>query len=91
MMLGNLSARQIEDRLGIKFAEPFRAELEQTHNPHAEDIKPGKWHCFDIPFLLRCGDRPTADRIAGEMMKQEMEMRCPISIDWLEADDAPQS
>jgi hypothetical protein len=63
MMLGNLTVSQIEERLGIEFPEDIREFMRQTHQSRAENIEEGKWHCFDIPFILVCGDMQTATKI----------------------------
>ena len=63
MMLGNLTVSQIEKRLGIDFPEDVRKFMLETHQPNATNIAKGKWHCFDIPFKLVCGDIETATKI----------------------------
>ena len=63
IMLGNLTVRQIEDRTGIKFSDKDVAELNEMRQEKAENIESGKWHCFDLPFMIMCGDKPTAEKI----------------------------
>ena len=63
IMLGNLTVRQIEDRTGIKFSDKDVAELNEMRQEKAENIESGKWHCFDLPFMIVCGDKPTAEKI----------------------------
>lgn len=63
MMLGNLSVGQIENRLGIDFPEEIRDFMKRSHEPRANYIGKGKWHCFDIPFNIVCGDMETATKI----------------------------
>lgn len=63
MMLGDLKVSEIEKRLGIEFPEDIREFMKQTHQSRANKIEKGKWHCFDIPFNLVCGDRETASKI----------------------------
>ena len=60
IMLGNLMPEEIEKRTGIKFTDEFKQLLMSTHNPKADDIKEGHWHCFDLPFCFVCGDKATA-------------------------------
>lgn len=62
-MLGNQSVSQIEKRLGIEFPEEIREFMKKTHEPNASNIPTGKWHCFDIPFNIVCGDIETATKI----------------------------
>ena len=61
--LGNLSVAQIERRLGIEFPQECRDFMNATHQDSASNIQAGKWHCFDLPFNLACGDRETATKI----------------------------
>jgi len=62
-MLGNLSASQIEQRLGIEFPEEVKEFMNQSNQSAASNIAKGKWHCFDIPFSIVCGDMETATKI----------------------------
>lgn len=64
IMLGNLSVEQIEERTGISISSVDRAELNRMRQENAEDIAPGKWHCFDCPFLIVCGDKATGEKVA---------------------------
>jgi len=63
IMLGNQTVSQIEKRLGIEFPEDIREFMKKTHQAEASNIAKGKWHCFDIPFNLVCGDVETATKI----------------------------
>lgn len=62
-MLGNLDVSQIESRLGIEFPEDIKEFMIQNHQHEAGNVKLGKWHCFDIPFNIVCGDFETAKKI----------------------------
>lgn len=63
IMLGNLTLKQIEERTGISVSDDDRAELNGMRQEKAENITSGKWHCFDIPFMIVCGDKPTAEKM----------------------------
>lgn len=63
IMLGNLTLSQIEERTGISISAEDRAELSGMRQEKAENIAPGKWHCFDLPFMIVCGDKPTAEKV----------------------------
>lgn len=63
IMLGNLSVEQIEERLGIEFPQEIRDFMKVNHQPAASNIAKGKWHCFDMPFHMVCGDIETATKI----------------------------
>ena len=62
-MLGNLTLKQIEYRTGIELSAEDRAELSGMRQEKAENIAYGKWHCFDLPFMIVCGDKPTAEKM----------------------------
>lgn len=63
ILLGNLTVSEIEARLGIQFSPELKTILASSHQEKASDILPGKWHCYDIPFTLVCGDRQLATTI----------------------------
>ena len=71
IMLGNLTLKQIEDRTGISVSADDRAELNEMRQEKAENIAPGKWHCFDLPFILVCGDKPTAEKVVKILSKYD--------------------
>ena len=75
MMLGNLTVSQIEKRLGIDFPEDVREFMRKTHQPRAERIEKGKWHCFDIPFNLVCGDVEVAAKIFESVKDKSSECK----------------
>lgn len=67
IMLGNLSVHQIEERLGVRFSEELKQFMFENQQQEASNVKPGKWHCFDIPFNLVCGDFQTAQKIFNDL------------------------
>lgn len=75
IMLGNLSVSQIENRLGIEFPDEIREFMNQTHQPNANNIGKGKWHCFDIPFNLVCGDIEIATKIFNSIKEKSSECK----------------
>ena len=80
IMLGNLSVSQIEKRLGIEFPEDIREFMKQTHQAEASNIGKGKWHCFDIPFVLVCGDMQTATKIFEGLKPQSNKCKEALQI-----------
>ena len=80
IMLGNLTLKQIEDRTGIELSAEDRAELSGMRQEKAENIASGKWHCFDLPFMIVCGDKPTAEKM----------LKILSAYDWLKAKQALQ-
>ncbi len=73
--LGNLSVKQIENRLGIQFPKEIREFMKKNHQPKADNIQKGEWHCFDIPFELVCGDIDTATKIYNSVKDKSSECK----------------
>jgi hypothetical protein len=67
MMLGNVKIEEMQSRLGVEFPEKLVAFMEASHQAQANNIAPGKWHCFDMPFTLVCGDMETATTIHNHL------------------------
>ena len=63
IMLGNLTITEMENRTGVKFPDELKQLMKDTHQPRADNIGDGKWHCFDIPFAIVCGGMPLAQQI----------------------------
>jgi hypothetical protein len=80
MMLGNLSVSQIETRLGIEFPAEIRDLMTANHQPAANDIEKGKWHCFDIPFHLVCGDVEIATQIYNSVKNRSNDCKELLQI-----------
>lgn len=62
IMFGNLSIRQVEERLGIELSDKERAELNACHEDNCGKVQ-GRdvWHCYDMPFEMVVGSRKMAD------------------------------
>ena len=80
IMLGNLSVNQIEERLGIEFPQDIRDFMQKNHQSSANDVAKGKWHCFDIPFHLVCGDLETATKIYNSVKDKSNECKEALQI-----------
>jgi len=80
IMLGNQSIEQIENRTGIKFPDKIKEYMEENHQHSASNIQKGKWHCFDIPFVLECGDYETAKRIYESVKEKSSEVKEALQI-----------
>lgn len=75
IMLGNLTVDQIESRIGISFPEEIKTFMKENHQGEAANIKKGKWHCFDIPFYIVCGDVETATKIYNSVKERAGEVK----------------
>ena len=63
IMLGNLTIEEMQRRAGVEFPVELIDFMRDKHQGEAQSVKPGKWHCFDMPFMLVCGDMETAKEI----------------------------
>lgn len=80
LYLGNLSVNEIEKRIGINFPEDIREFMNSTREMSAQKTPAGKWHCFDIPFMLVCGDIETAKKIYNSVKDQSEKIKEPLQI-----------
>lgn len=79
-MLGNMSVVDMERRTGVTFPDELKEFMADKHQPEASNIKTGKWHCFDLPFQLVCGDIETATKIYEMLKPLGSEMAEPLQI-----------
>lgn len=80
MMLGNLSIKEIEKRLGIDFPIECINFMQKTKQETATNIKKNKWHCFDIPFVLVCGNIEIAQKIYDYLLPLTKKMKTQLQI-----------
>lgn len=82
MLLGNLNIEEIQKRSGVTFPEELVEYMKPRKQEGASNIKVGKWHCFDIPFVLVCGDMETAKEIFKylEPMSKQFKEKLQISL-----------
>ena len=79
-MLGNLTVSEIEKRAGVTFPEELKQLMGETHQSEASNILDGKWHCFDIPFILVCGGMPLAQKIYDQLKAETSNFKEPMQI-----------
>lgn len=89
IFLGNLSTAQLEKRTGITFSDADREYLNANrqeainHTP----LETGKWHCYDIPFMLMTHDKQTAETYRDMLGKYDWSnCREALQIGWEEKD-----
>jgi hypothetical protein len=80
IMLGNLSVEEIEQRIGINFPEDIKKYMEENRQENASRIAKGKWHCFDIPFAIVCGDMNIAKKIYNSVSSRSSEIKEPLQF-----------
>jgi len=82
IMLGNQTPEQIEKRLSITLSEEHKRQLMETWQQKAEDIASGMWHCFDIPFMMVCGDSETAAKWRDVFLSYDLSKAERFQISW---------
>jgi hypothetical protein len=70
----------MEKRSGVTFPTELVEYMQSRHQAVASKIQPGKWHCFDVPFLLLCGDRETATEIHKHLAPLGLKCQLQISL-----------
>lgn len=80
--LGNLSVNEMQNRTGVIFHDDLVSFLNDNHQDSAKNVAKGKWHCFDIPFVLVAGDIETAQFIYDHLknMASDFKEQLQISI-----------
>lgn len=83
IMLGNLSLKQIEERTGISISSQDKEILGEMRQDRAENIAFGQWHCFDLPFMIVCGDKPTAEKVVKILSQYDWtKSKQALQISW---------
>lgn len=82
IMLGNLTVDQIEKRLQIALTDQHKKELFESWQQKAENIADGSWHCFDLPFVMVCGDKKTAEKWRDAFMTYDLSNAERFGITW---------
>lgn len=80
IFLGNLTIEEIQHRAGVTFPDALIDYMKDRHQDKAENIESGKWHCFDMPFSLACGDMETATVIHNHLKPLSSQFKEPLSI-----------
>ena len=83
IFLGNLLPDAISERLDIQLSDEHKALLMEEHQDIAHDVKPGKWHCFDLPFMFVCGDKQTAEKYVKIFSSYDLtHVRQKMQLSW---------
>ena len=80
ILLGNLTISEMEKRSGVSFPDELKAILEKSHQSHATNIGIGQWHCFDMPFIIVCGDMDLAQSIYAHLKTLSSQFKEPLQI-----------
>lgn len=80
IMFGNLSAKQMCERLGIEYTDAI-ADMEKYREVVCDKVV-GKnvWHCYDFPFYLQVGSEEMANKWYGLLIPFDNEMKDIIRV-----------
>ena len=87
IMLGDLDVSNIEKRLGITLEDNDRETLISMRQHDAQNIQPGKWHCFVIPFMILCGDIETCQTVCEILRPYSGVMKGQLCISWQKGEE----
>lgn len=83
IMLGNLTVEQMERRLGITLTKEHRQMLKESRQePLNTPLEDGKWHCFDIPFMMMCDTKETAEKFRDIIQQYKTRDGVMFQIGW---------
>ena len=85
IMLGNVSVAEIERRLGIKLNDDDEHVMNESRQEavNSTPLGPGKWHCFDLPFMIMTDTKITATRLRDMFMKYDhSKFKEQLQISW---------
>ena len=81
MMLGNLSVKKMEERMGIDFPEELKETLVKYRQENVSiDIAEGFWHCFDMPFTFVCGGKDLAQFMYDYLSPMASSIKTPLQV-----------
>ena len=72
ILLGNFDTARMASEMGIELSDEDKNNLESMRQDDAQEITPGKFHCFDIPRTILCGDMETVYKVAGILQKYKI-------------------
>lgn len=80
VMLGNLSAKQMCERLGIEYTDAI-TEMEKYREEKCDLVSNNNvWHCYDMPFYIQVGTQEMADKWCELLSPVSHKMKDQISI-----------
>lgn len=78
--IGNFTAQRMASEMGIELTQEDKNALEEIRQDDAQSIQPGKYHCFDIPRMIMCGDIDTGYKVAAILKKYTIKGRWQVSV-----------
>ena len=77
--LGNFTTTQMASEMGIELSAEDIKTLEAMRQDDAQNIKPGRFHCFEAPRMLACGDLATCHKVHDILAKYQIKGQWQIA------------
>ena len=78
--MGNFTTAQMASEMGIELSAEDAKTLDAMRQDDAQNIKPGRYHCFDAPRMLVCGDLATCYKVHDILAKYQIKGQWQIAI-----------
>ena len=85
VMFGNLSVKEIEERLGITFNDELKKLINEDNRQQSiYEVKKWEkdWHCYDIPFIIMMKNKEMAQKVYDLLEKEKHKKT--VQIAWHE-------
>ena len=69
---GNLSTTRMASEMGIELSDEDIKTLDDMRQDDAQKILPGRFHCFDGPRVIVCGDMDTCLKVNAVLQKYKV-------------------
>lgn len=81
--LGNVSIDKLQERTGWNFSKEDYDFLIEHRQDNAQEIAKNKFHIFDIPFMILCGEE-IKDEVKEILMKYNDKQltKEPLQLAW---------
>ena len=82
ILMGNMTIEQFEAEHNFHLTDQERAFFQSTRQDLATVIEKGRWHGFDMPREIVCGDKDMADKVYAILGKYSDQMSPPFRVIW---------
>lgn len=77
--IGNFTTAQMASEMGIELSAEDAKALDAMRQDDAQNILQGRYHCFDAPRMLVCGDIATCYKVHAILAKYQIKGRWQIA------------
>ena len=77
--MGNFTTAQMASEMGIKLSAEDAKTLEAMRQDDAQNILQGRYHCFDAPRMIVCGDLDTCRKVHSILSRYKVKGQWQIA------------